>query len=134
MADQTDRLAEARELIEKAYSLRPNDAHILDSMGWIAYREKDFENAILFLEKAFSASEEVEIAVHLGEVLWESGQQQKAKKIWFEWAEKEGDNRLLIKTMQRYGFGLDKDEDQNEDENRNGEPENQDLLTTEVSH
>ena len=134
LADQTDRLAEARELIEKAYSLRPNDAHILDSMGWIAYREKDFENAILFLEKAFSASEEVEIAVHLGEVLWESGQQQKAKEIWFEWAEKEGDNRLLIKTMQRYGFGLDKDEDQNEDENRNGEPENQDLLTTEVSH
>ena len=134
LADQTDRLAEARELIEKAYSLRPNDAHILDSMGWIAYREKDFENAIMFLEKAFSASEEVEIAVHLGEVLWESGQQQKAKEIWFEWAEKEGDNRLLIKTRQRYGFGLDKDQNDDEVENGNGELENQDLLTTEISH
>ena len=107
LADQTDRLVEARELIEKAYKLRPNDAHILDSMGWIAYQEKDYATAIEFLQRAFEASEEVEIAAHLGEVLWESGEKEKAKKIWLEWAERDGDNRLLVKTMERYGVMVD---------------------------
>lgn len=107
LADQTDRLDEARELIEKAHQLRPNDAHILDSMGWVAYRQKDFATAIKYLEKAYAESEEVEIATHLAEVLWESGEQERAKKIWFAWAEKEGENRLLRDTMQRYGLAAD---------------------------
>ncbi len=106
LADQTDRLDEARELIEKALALRPNDAHILDSMGWVAYRQNDFELAIEFLEKAYAASEEVEIATHLGEVLWESGQQERAKNIWTSWALKEADNKLLSSTMQRYGLDV----------------------------
>jgi len=108
LADQTNRLEEARELIEKAHKLRPNDAHILDSMGWVAYRQKDYELAIEFLEKAYAESEEVEIATHLAEVLWETGEQERAKKIWFAWVEKEGDNRLLLDTLQRYGLaGVD---------------------------
>ena len=107
LADQTERYDEARELIEKAVKLRPEDAHILDSMGWVAYRQKDYETAVEFLEKAYAASEEVEIATHLAEVLWESGQQNRAKEIWLVWVEREGDNRLLQETMQRYGVVVD---------------------------
>jgi len=73
-------------------------------MGWVAYRQKDYETAIKYLEKAYLASEEVEIATHLAEVLWEAGEQERAKEIWFAWFEKESDNRLLIDTMQRYGI------------------------------
>ncbi len=107
LADQTERFDEARELIEKALKLRPNDAHILDSMGWIAYKQKDYDTAIEYLEKAFAASEEVEIATHLAEVLWETGDQERATEIWLAWAAKEGDNRVLIDTMQRYGITAD---------------------------
>ncbi len=107
LADQTERYEEARALIEKAVKLRPNDAHILDSMGWVAYRQKDYETAIEFLERAYAASEEVEIATHLAEVLWESGQQARAKEIWLSWIDREGDNRLLLETMQRYGITVD---------------------------
>ncbi len=113
LADQTDRLTEARELIEKALELRPNDAHILDSMGWVAYRQRDFETAIEYLEKAYAASEEVEIATHLAEVLWEMGEQDRATEIWLSWIEKEAENKLLKETMARYGVvaGDVKDED-----------------------
>lgn len=103
LADQSMRYEEARVLIEKALELRPNDAHILDSMGWVAYRQGDFETAIDFLEKAYAKSEEVEIATHLAEVLWESGDQERAKTIWFAWLAKEQDNRLLNETIERYG-------------------------------
>lgn len=103
LADQTTRYDEARELIKQALELRPNDAHILDSMGWVAYRQKDYDTAIEYLEKAYAASEEAEIAAHLGEVLWEVGNQQRAKEIWLSWFEKESNNPVLLETMQRYG-------------------------------
>ncbi len=102
LADQTSRYDEARELIKKALELRPNDAHILDSMGWVAYRQNDLETALEYLEKAYAASEEVEIGVHLGEVLWEMGEQQRAKEIWLKWYQEKSDNRLLLETMKRY--------------------------------
>lgn len=102
LADQTDRIEEAMSLIVKALSFRPDDAHILDSMGWVLYRQKDYVKAIEYLQKAFQASKEVEIAVHLGEVLWESGQPEQAKEIWEQAIELDSDNALLLETLERY--------------------------------
>ncbi len=106
LADQTDRLDEARELIERALELRPNDAHILDSMGWVAYKQNDLEVALDYLRKALDVSQEIEIATHLGEVLWESGDHDQAISIWREWYIKERDNRLLNETLERYEVDL----------------------------
>ena len=41
LADRNQRLAEADKLIEKAASLAPNDAFIMDSVGWVKYRMGD---------------------------------------------------------------------------------------------
>ncbi len=38
LADRTNRLAEAKELIDKAYKLAPDDPFILDSLGWVYFR------------------------------------------------------------------------------------------------
>lgn len=103
LADQTDRYEEAKGFIVQALELRPNDAHILDSMGWVAYRMNDFEVAIEFLERAFAASPEVEIAAHLGEVLWEAGQREKANQVWQESFAGDANNPVLNKTLERYG-------------------------------
>jgi tetratricopeptide (TPR) repeat protein len=103
LADRTDRYAEARELIEKALALRPNDAHILDSMGWVLYRLKEYKQAITYLERAYEASPEVEIAAHLGEVLWEAGEQERATLVWERSYREHRDNPLLNKTLKRYG-------------------------------
>ena len=35
LADRTDRLKEAKEYVEKALKLSPDDPFILDSMGWV---------------------------------------------------------------------------------------------------
>jgi len=102
LADQTNRFDEAKQLIVKALSLRPNDAHILDSMGWVLYRLKDFSQAIEYLQKAYSASQEAEIAAHLGEVLWEAGQRQSALEVWTKAADGEAENRVLNAVMRKY--------------------------------
>jgi tetratricopeptide (TPR) repeat protein len=107
LADQTDRYDEAKEFILKALALRPNDAHILDSMGWVLYRLKDFDRAIEFLQKAYKISPEAEVAAHLGEVLWESGQPEKARLVFLQSYAEESDNPILNKVIQRYGIELD---------------------------
>jgi tetratricopeptide (TPR) repeat protein len=106
LADQTDRYVEAKNLILKALSLRPNDAHILDSMGWVYYRLKDYDQAVEFLQRAYDKTPEVEVAAHLGEVLWEKGETERAKTVWKEAFEKDNENPLLKKTIDRYGIVL----------------------------
>ncbi|MFT4635568.1 MAG: tetratricopeptide (TPR) repeat protein [Chitinophagales bacterium] len=107
LADQTNRYAEAKELILKALVLRPSDAHVLDSMGWVSYKLKDFATAIEFLKKAYAASPEAEVAAHLGEVLWESGEQDKARAVLLRSYAEDSDNPILNEVIERYGINLD---------------------------
>lgn len=106
LADQTDRYEEAKILIVQALSLRPNDGHILDSMGWVSYRLKDFEAAIEFLQKAYEASPQAEVAAHLGEVLLESGERRKAVAVLRKSFAEESDNPILNKVIEQYDIDL----------------------------
>jgi tetratricopeptide (TPR) repeat protein len=102
LADRNQRLQEARQLIEKALALSPNDAFIIDSMGWVLYRQGDNKQAIEFLRRAFNARQDAEIAAHLGEVLWTSGQRAEAEKIWQAAMKKSPENEALSSTIRRF--------------------------------
>ena len=108
LADQTQRYEEAKVFISKALAIRPQAAHILDSMGWVLYRLNDYGQAIEFLEKAYKNTKEVEIGAHLGEVYWESGNQDKARAVWQGAFQKDADNPVLKKTLNKYdvSFGV----------------------------
>jgi len=81
LAEKTDRLAEAKDLIEKAYKLSPDDPFILDSLGWVYYRMGDTQEALKHLQDAYVSRSDPEIAAHLGEVMWSSGKHDEAQKI-----------------------------------------------------
>lgn len=102
LADQTKRFDEAKVLIEKALKLLPDAAHVLDSMGWVLYRLKDYKQALVYLRKAYEKMPEAEVAAHLGEVLWESGDADGAKKLWQSAIDNGKSHPVLTKTMQRY--------------------------------
>lgn len=106
LADQTDRYEEAEALIRQAYILQPDEASIVDSMGWVAYRRGRLAEAEEFLEKAWGLDRNPEIAAHLGEVLWVSGKQDEAVRIWREGAEVDAENTVLIETLERLGITL----------------------------
>ncbi len=78
----TDRYQDAYKLIKQALRLSPSDYYILDSMGWVLYKMGKYAEAIAYLRKAQTKREDPEMAAHLGEVLWMSGDQQAAKEVW----------------------------------------------------
>ena len=100
-ADRNLRLAEARELIEKALKLAPEDFFIIDSMGWVLYRLGNLEESLKYLQRAFSGRADPEIAAHLGEVLWVSGKRAEAEKILGDAVQKHPNNETLKNTIQR---------------------------------
>jgi tetratricopeptide (TPR) repeat protein len=101
LAERNMRLAEARELIEQALKLAPNDSFIIDSMGWVLYRMGNHAEALTWLRKAFAERPDPEIAAHLGEVLWVTGERGEAEKVWREAVERNPKNEALTKTIQR---------------------------------
>jgi tetratricopeptide (TPR) repeat protein len=105
-ADRNVRLDEARSLIEKALQLAPDDAHILDSMGWVLFRQKDYPRALEYLRQAYDKRPEVEIAAHLGEVLWAMDRRDEARALWREARGREPDNTTLRETLARLNVAL----------------------------
>ena len=103
LADLTDRYNEAEELILLAYELQPDDASIIDSMGWISYRLGRLTEAESYLREAWQIMQNAEVAAHLGEVLWVRGQKDEARSTWQLGIQMESDNEVLLDTMQRYG-------------------------------
>ena len=102
LADRTDRLAEARDYIEKALKLSPEDPFILDSMGWVEYRLGHVAQGLQYLERAFQQRPDPEIAAHLGEVLWAKGDKPGAEKVWREALRDNPENNELQKVIKKY--------------------------------
>jgi len=101
LADQTERFEEAEALIRQAYILQPHEASIIDSMGWIAYRQGRLEEAEAFLRRAWKLDQNPEIAAHLGEVLWMSGKKEEAVKAWRDAQAIDSENAVLMETLER---------------------------------
>jgi tetratricopeptide (TPR) repeat protein len=102
LAEKTDRLGEAKELIEKAYKLSPDDPFIMDSLGWVHYRMGQVGEALKHLQTAYSARPDPEIAAHLGEVLWSDGKHDEARKIWRAALTENPNHETLLAVMQKH--------------------------------
>ena len=102
LADRNQRLPEARKLVEKALELSPDDSFIIDSMGWVLYREGDLRGAARYLRRAYDGRQDAEIGAHLGEVLWVGGERDEARRIWNEALKIYPDNETLQKTVKRF--------------------------------
>ncbi len=103
LADQTDRYHEALGYIERALELKPNNPAILDSMGWVQYRLGNHSESLRYLRRALELLPDPEVAAHLGEVLWVSGQQEEARQVWRDALSKQPEHKLLRGVMDRFG-------------------------------
>jgi Tfp pilus assembly protein PilF len=106
LADQTERYDEAEALIRQAYILQPNEPSIIDSMGWIAYRQGRLAEAEEFLRRAWKLDRNPEIAAHLGEVLWQRGEKEQAVETWREGQAIDSGNPVLLETLERLGVAF----------------------------
>ena len=101
LADRNVRLTEAHDLIAKALNLAPEDPFIMDSMGWVLYRQGKLTEALRTLEAAYKLKADPEIAAHLGEVLWAMNRKDEARRILKEAAKSNPDNEVLAGTLKK---------------------------------
>lgn len=82
-ADRGIHLDQARRLLEKAASEAPDDGAIIDSLGWVKYRQGDLAGAVADLEHAVELdTEDSEVNGHLGDAYWAAGRQLDAQYQW----------------------------------------------------
>jgi Flp pilus assembly protein TadD len=106
LAERNIRLPEAYALIEQALKMAPNDPFIMDSMGWVQFRLGHLPQAEEILRRAYALRSDPEIAVHLGEVLWQNGNKEDAQKMWREARSKDPKNDTLKSTLARLNASL----------------------------
>ena len=105
-AERNIRLPEAYTLIEKALKMAPGDPFIIDSMGWVQFRMGNLQQAEALLRQAYGLRNDPEIAVHLGEVLWQKGEQSDARKFWRDAMTRDPKNDALKSTLARLNQSL----------------------------
>ena len=103
LLERNERIPEAMQLVEKALELAPDDASIMDSVGWGYYRNGKLDESVKILRRAYTASNaNPEIAAHLGEVLWVRGDKQEAKKIWQDSLKENSGNEQLQTVIKKF--------------------------------
>ena len=101
LADRSLRLDEALDLIKRALVQLPNDPAVLDSMGWVQFRLGHNSEALKYLRQAYELNDDGEIAAHLIEVLWASGDKAAAHKLGQQALKADPDNKSLKGVLKR---------------------------------
>ena len=102
LAERNIRLDEAHKLIAHALALSPKDPFIMDSMGWVLFRQGKLPEALKTLQTAYGIKADPEIAAHLGEVLWAMGRKDEAARLLQEAAKKSPDNAVLAAALKKF--------------------------------
>jgi tetratricopeptide (TPR) repeat protein len=102
LLERNERVPEAVGLVEKALQLSPDDAAIMDSVGWGYYRSGKLDDSVKLLRRAFAGNPDPEIASHLGEVLWVRGDKVEATRIWQSSLKEHPDNEPLQAVIKRF--------------------------------
>jgi tetratricopeptide (TPR) repeat protein len=82
-ADQGLHLNQAVDMIKRAIKILPTDGYIVDSLGWVYYRMKDYPRAVKYLEQAVALMpNDPTINDHLGDAYWKIGRKNEAIFQW----------------------------------------------------
>lgn len=106
LADRTDRYREALELIDRARTADPDNAAIVDSHGWVLYRLGRIREALVELRRAWGLMKDPEIGAHLGEVLWQLGRHEEARRYFEEARALDPENRALQRALEQFDIVL----------------------------
>lgn len=95
-------LDEALGYLKLAVEIRPNDAFILDSLGWVNYKLKRYDEAVRQLEDAFSlVNDDSTIAEHLGDAYAARREFKKAVKQYRKALEIDPERKELIEKIRK---------------------------------
>ena len=95
-AEMGKNLDDAEKLARRAMELEPQDGYVLDTLGWILYKQNKTIESIKFLEAAHKYQGTVSvIAEHLGDAYYKQSMVDKAKKMYRKAADLETDKQKV---------------------------------------
>lgn len=109
LVDLNQEIDYAAKLIEQAYQAMPNNAAVIDSKGWLAYRKGLYKQAIKYLIASYRMLPSADVATHIGEVYWVSGDKPKALDFWKQAKKMDPKNYLLLSTIKKLDVELGKE-------------------------
>lgn len=88
LAELNQHLPEAERLARRALELEPTDGYVLDTLGWVLFKQKRFAESIQVLEKAhgYQSSASI-IAEHLADAYSMKSMTEEAKAMYAKAAE-----------------------------------------------
>lgn len=112
LIDRDMKYEEALEMIRLAVQQRPNDAYIVDSLGWAYYKLERYDEAVLHLERAVELRPQDPILNdHLGDAYWKVGRKLEAVFQWSHARDLDPEPKDLKKIVQKLENGLEEDGD-----------------------
>lgn len=102
MAEKNQDLEHAEKLALRASELAPQDGYVLDTLGWVLFKQNRFTEAVQVLEKALAYQPSASIiAEHLADAYSMQSQTEKAKAMYKKAAGLATDeiraNKILVK-------------------------------------
>ncbi|MGZ3745459.1 MAG: tetratricopeptide repeat protein, partial [Pseudobdellovibrionaceae bacterium] len=95
-AEGNTHLGEAEKMARNALTIESKDGYIMDTLGWILYKQGKFAEAVKVLEAAFKNQSSVSIiAEHLGDAYYKQRMVDKAKKMYLRAADLEADTKKV---------------------------------------
>ena len=103
LTDSLDRHEEAYVYLEQALTLEPDNAAIIDSMGWVLFHLGDYDAALEHLLRAFELFPDPEVAAHIVDVYWAMGRESEAREVLERELALHPDSPFLIDVSKRLG-------------------------------
>jgi tetratricopeptide (TPR) repeat protein len=108
--DQGLNLDEAKDMLHRAVDARPDDGFIVDSLGWVYYRLKDYDKAVESLERAVVLQPgDPVINDHLGDAYWRVGREREADFQWRRALTLDPEDDVIAEIKKKLKSGLDDD-------------------------
>lgn len=81
--DISNKFDDAKNMLEQALKQKPDDAYVLDSMGWYFFKVGRFNESLQLFQYAILIDpSDPTINDHFGDVLWKSGKFSQARYQW----------------------------------------------------
>ena len=101
LADRTEEYKEAEKLIREALEYDPDSPAIIDSLGWVLYKQGDYETALTELQRAYEMLDDHEVAAHIVEVLVALDRHDEALVVLEDAESRHQDSELLEDVRKR---------------------------------
>ncbi len=96
LAVRGEKLEMAKDLVNKALKIVPENPSYLDTKGWVLYKQKKYIEAEKYLQKALQViGENAEILEHLGDVKMKMGKPKEARNYYQKALELDPENERL---------------------------------------